>query len=159
MSRLDTGAAGVLTRALSGWRVLAGRVSPPGIMTPSNPYRGFGIPAEVIQHAVWLYHGFSLSLRNVETILAAGSIVGSYETIRVDAKLTTWHLADESSRRLVKIPGVGPIGAVLLTMKTPEPALFQSRRQFATWIGLTPKDHSPAGKVRRGVITRAGDEG
>jgi transposase len=77
----------------------------------------------------------------------------------IDAKLTAWHRADECSQRLAKIPGVGPIGAVLLTMKTPDPTLFQSGRQFAAWIGLTPKDHSTAGKVRLGVITRAGDEG
>jgi transposase len=77
----------------------------------------------------------------------------------VDAKLIPWHRADECSRRLAKIPGVGPIGAVLLKMKTPEPELFRSGRQFAAWIGLTPKDHSTAGKVRLGVITRAGDEG
>ena len=70
-----------------------------------------------------------------------------------------WHRADECSRRLAKIPGIGPIGAVLLKMKTPEPELFRSGRQFAAWIGLTPKDHSTAGKVRLGVITRAGDEG
>jgi transposase len=43
-------------------------------------------------------------------------------------------------------------------MKTPDPAQFESGRQFAAWIGLTPKDHSTAGKVRLGVITRAGDE-
>jgi transposase len=77
----------------------------------------------------------------------------------IDAKLTAWHRADECSRRLAKIPGVGPIGAVLMTMKTPDPARFQSGRQFAACIGLTPKDHSTAGKVRLGVITRAGDEG
>lgn len=77
----------------------------------------------------------------------------------VDARLMAWHRADECSRRLVKIPGVGPIGAVLLKMKTPEPELFRSGRQFAAWIGLTPRDHSTAGKVRLGVITRAGDEG
>ena len=77
----------------------------------------------------------------------------------VDAKLMAWHRADECSQRLAKIPGVGPIGAVLLTMKTPAPELFRSGRQFAAWIGLTPKDHSTAGKVRLGVITRAGDEG
>ena len=76
----------------------------------------------------------------------------------VDAKLLAWHKADESSRRLVKIPGVGPIGAVLLMLKTPAPELFRSGRQFAAWIGLTPKDHSTAGKVRLGGITRAGDE-
>src|SRR6516165_3652587 len=77
----------------------------------------------------------------------------------VDAKLMAWHKTDECSRRLAKIPGVGPIGAVLLTMKTPDPQLFPSGRHFAAWIGLTPKDHSTAGKVRLGVITRAGDEG
>lgn len=77
----------------------------------------------------------------------------------VDAKLMAWHRTNECSRRLARIPGVGPIGAVLLTMKTPDPELFQSGRQFAAWIGLTPKDHSTAGKVRPGVITRAGDEG
>lgn len=77
----------------------------------------------------------------------------------VDAKLMAWHRADECSRRLAKIPGVGPIGAVLLKMKTPDPQLFRSGRQFAAWIGLTPRDHSTAGKVRLGVITRAGDEG
>jgi transposase len=77
---------------------------------------------------------------------------------KVDARLIAWHRADECSRRLTKIPGVGPIGAVLLTMKTPEPELFRSGRQFAAWIGLTPKDRSTAGKVRLGGITRAGDE-
>ena len=77
----------------------------------------------------------------------------------VDAKLLAWHRADECSQRLTKIPGVGPIGAVLLKMKTPEPELFRSGRQFAAWIGLTPKDHSTAGKVRLGGITRAGDDG
>ena len=46
----------------------------------------------------------------------------------------------------------------LPTMKTPAPELFKSGRQFAAWIGLTPKDHSTAGKARSGVITRAGDE-
>jgi transposase len=69
-----------------------------------------------------------------------------------------WHRADECSRRLAQIPGVGPIGASLLMMKTPSPDLFKSGRHFSAWIGLTPKDHSTAGKVKLGVITRAGDE-
>jgi transposase len=76
----------------------------------------------------------------------------------IDAKLKTWHQTSECSQRLTKIPGVGPIGAALLSMKTPAPEMFQSGRQFAAWIGLTPKDHSTAGKVRLGIITRAGDE-
>ena len=50
--------------------------------TSPHPYRGFRFPAEIIEHAVWLYHCFSLSLRDVETILAARGIVVSYESIR-----------------------------------------------------------------------------
>src|SRR4051812_48675546 len=64
----------------------------------------------------------------------------------VSAKLMAWHKADECSRRLAKIPGVGPIGAALLMMKTPAPELFRSGRQFAACIGLTPKDHFYGGQ-------------
>src|SRR6266436_9826306 len=42
-----------------------------GMTMSSNLYRGFRFPREVIEHAVWLYHCFSLSLRDVELILAA----------------------------------------------------------------------------------------
>ncbi len=76
----------------------------------------------------------------------------------IEARLIAWQKTDECSQRLIKIPGIGPIGAALLTMKTPAPELFRTGRQFAAWMGLTPRDHSTAGKVRLGVITRAGDE-
>ncbi len=66
---------------------------------------------------------------------------------KVDAKLMAWHPADKCSRRLAQIPGVGPIGASLLVMKTPAPETFQSARHFAAWLGLTPKDHSTAGEL------------
>ncbi len=52
-----------------------------GVMSAPNPYRGFRFPAEIIQHSVWLYHCFSLRLRDVELILAARGIVVSYESI------------------------------------------------------------------------------
>jgi len=76
----------------------------------------------------------------------------------LERKLVAWHRADERSRRLAGIPGVGPIGASALAMKLPDPAVFRSGRHFAAWLGLTPKDHSTAGRQRLGIITRAGDE-
>jgi transposase len=76
----------------------------------------------------------------------------------IEAKLMAWHRASPDSRRLARIEGVGPIGATALVMKTPDPHAFPSGRHFAAWIGLTPKDHSTAGKTRLGKITRAGDE-
>lgn len=76
----------------------------------------------------------------------------------VEAKLVAWHRADAMSRRLAQIPGVGPVTAAALVMKAPDPHAFRSGRLFAAWLGLTPKDHSTAGKTRLGKITRAGDE-
>jgi transposase len=80
------------------------------------------------------------------------------EIAKIEAKLLAWHKDNEVSRRLVKIPGIGPIGASLLAMKVADPRAFRSGRDFSAWLGLTPKDHSTAGKKRLGVITRAGDE-
>ena len=39
-------------------------------------------PADVIRHAVWLYFRFTLSFRDVETMMAQRGIEVSYETIR-----------------------------------------------------------------------------
>ena len=45
-------------------------------------YHGRRFPPEIITHAVWLYHRFSLSYRDVEDLLAERGIVVSYESIR-----------------------------------------------------------------------------
>jgi transposase len=76
----------------------------------------------------------------------------------IEVRLMAWHRANADSRRLAQIPGIGPIGATALVMKTPDPRAFPSGRHFAAWLGLTPKDHSTGGKTRLGKITRAGDE-
>jgi len=80
------------------------------------------------------------------------------EIALLERKILAWHRGNALSRRLASIPGVGPIGATALAMKVSDPAVFRSGRHFAAWIGLTPKDHSTAGRQRLGVITRAGDE-
>lgn len=76
----------------------------------------------------------------------------------LEKKLLAWHRGDERSQRLAGIPGIGPIGASALAMKLPDPTVFRSARHFAAWLGLTPKDHSTAGRQRLGIITRAGDK-
>lgn len=52
-------------------------------MTSQLPsYRGYRFPAEIISQAVWLYHRFCLSFRDVEDLLAQRGVTVSYETIR-----------------------------------------------------------------------------
>ncbi len=76
----------------------------------------------------------------------------------IEARLTALHRASPLSRRLAEVPGIGPVTAAALAAKVPDPRMFRSGRDFAAWIGLTPKDHSTGGKMRLGGITRAGDE-
>ena len=47
-----------------------------------DPFKGRRFPREIISYAVWLYYRFSLSLRDVEELLAYSGIETSYETVR-----------------------------------------------------------------------------
>jgi transposase len=80
------------------------------------------------------------------------------EIAELDRQVKAWRKDSEISRRLIELPGVGELGSMMLPLKTPDPQAFRSGRDFAAWIGLTPRDHSTAGKLRLGVITKAGDE-
>ena len=76
----------------------------------------------------------------------------------IEARLRAWHKGNETSRRLAEIPASDRSARALMVMKVNDPHAFRCARDFSAWIGLTPKDHSTAGKMRLGVITRAGDE-
>lgn len=76
----------------------------------------------------------------------------------VERKLMAFHRADAASKRLAQVPAIGPVGATLLSIKVADAKAFRCGRDFAAWIGLTPKNHSTAGKNRLGAITKAGDE-
>jgi transposase len=77
---------------------------------------------------------------------------------RIDKRLLAFQRDNELARRLRQVPTIGPIGACLWVTKVVDPHAFRSGRRCAAWLGLTPKDHSTAGKQRLGGITRAGDE-
>ena len=51
-------------------------------------------------------------------------------------RLTAWHRANEVSRRLATIPGIGPVTASLISASVTDAAQFRSGRHFAAWIGL-----------------------
>ncbi len=61
------------------------------------------------------------------------------------------------AQRLQTIAGVGPTTAAALVATVGEPKEFRNGRQFAAWLGLTPKQHSTGGKTRLGRITKRGD--
>ena len=64
---------------------------------------------------------------------------------------------DGEARRLMEVPGVGPIIASTVLAKVPDAKVFRSGRDFAAWIGLTGRDHGTGGKHRPGRISKQGD--
>lgn len=64
---------------------------------------------------------------------------------------------DEVSRRLMTIPGIGPLTATALTALAPPPEEFAKGRDFAAWLGLVPLQNSTGGKQRLGRISKAGE--
>jgi transposase len=94
-----------------------------------------------------------------QALMLLGSEIGRIEArlAEIDSKLMQQHKADQLSRRLAGIPGIGPISALNFAVRV-DPAQFKSGRHFAAWLGLVPKQNSTGGKPRLGRISRAGDE-
>ena len=93
---------------------------------------------------------------------ALGYLVGQLRMVQaqvlgLEKKLKTWHRANEASRRLETIPGVGVITATALVATIGDASQFRSGRQLAAWLGLVPRQHSSGGKERLGRISKRGD--
>jgi len=76
----------------------------------------------------------------------------------IDRDLLAWQRASDVARRLMTIPGIGPVGATALAASVTDPHQFRSGRQFAAWLGLTPLQNSSGGKERLGRISKMGDK-
>lgn len=76
---------------------------------------------------------------------------------KLETRIHAWHRQNEISRRLGKVPGIGPITASAIVAAVPDASIFRSGRQFAAWLGLTPKAHSSGGKEKLGGISKQGD--
>ena len=85
--------------------------------TTPDPYRGFRFPAAIISHAVWLYHGFSLSLREVERILAQRGIVVSHESLRTWSRRCGPAVATTRKRRRPKPGAKGHPDEVVIRLR------------------------------------------
>ena len=75
----------------------------------------------------------------------------------LDREIVTRAREDEDARRLMTIPGIGPITATALLALAPSPETFRNGRDFAAWVGLTPLQRSTGGKQKLGEITKMGE--
>ncbi|WP_226629291.1 IS110 family transposase [Alloyangia pacifica] len=66
--------------------------------------------------------------------------------------------ANETAQRLSAVPGIGPITAMTLATLAPPTDMFRKGRDFAAWVGLTPRQHSTGGKTRLGKTSKMGQK-
>ena len=78
---------------------------------------------------------------------------------QLDARIAKTVRSDATCRRLLAVPTIGPVAAGSLVALAGDLARFRSGRDFAAWLGLTPRQDSSGDKVRLGRITKAGDKG
>ena len=93
---------------------------------------------------------------------ALRSLVGQIDALdeaigAIDRELAASVKADETAKRLMTIPGVGPVTASAITATIQDASAFASGREFAAFLGLTPRQNSTGGKTRLGRITKMGD--
>jgi transposase len=77
--------------------------------------------------------------------------------LSIEKRIKTQHRANETSKRLETIPGIGVIGATAIAATVVDPTVFRSGRDFAAWIGLVPREDSTGGKQKLGPISKQGD--
>ena len=75
----------------------------------------------------------------------------------LDAEIFRRAKANEIARRLMTVPGIGPLIATAIAVLAPPPETFRKARDFAAWLGLTPRQHSTGGKQRLGATTKMGE--
>ena len=64
---------------------------------------------------------------------------------------------DQVARRLMSIPGIGPITATAIAALAPPVETFKRGRDFAAWVGLTPLQRSTGGKQKLGATSKMGE--
>ena len=83
---------------------------------------------------------------------------GTIKLKAIEQRLLAWHRQGQTSQCLATIPGIGPIAGVSFALKVPDAKAFRSGRRFASWLGITPREDSTAGRQTLGRINRADDE-
>ena len=76
---------------------------------------------------------------------------------KLDAEIARRAKENDVARRLMTVPGIGPLIATAIAVLAPPPETFRRGRDFAAWLGLVPRQHSTGGKQRLGATTKMGE--
>jgi putative transposase len=112
-------------------------------------YRGYRFPPEIISHAVWLYHRFSLSFRDVEELLAERGVVVSYETIRQWCQKFGPYYARKLRRKQGRLGDIWHLDELFVNIQGKRHHLWRAVDQDGDVIDILVQTHRSARAARR----------
>ncbi|WLI10673.1 MULTISPECIES: IS110 family transposase [Pseudomonas] len=80
-----------------------------------------------------------------------------HQVHEIESQIVAWHRVNENSRKLAKIPGIGPITASAMVASLGDAKSFKNGRQVSAWLGLVPKQNSTGGKTVLLGMSKRGD--
>jgi transposase len=80
-----------------------------------------------------------------------------HQVNELERQIHVWHRSNSLSRKLEKVPGIGPITASALVASIGDAKSFANGRQLAAWLGLVPRQHSTGGKTHLQGISKRGN--
>ena len=132
-----------ITNAIRGHLAEYGYVAPKGVCYVERLVDQIDSLPDVAQPAL---RGLVRALRALDEQVA-----------ELDREIALRAKEDETARRLITIPGIGPVTATALVALAPDPQAFRCGRDFSAWLGLTPLQKSSGGKQKLGQITKMGE--
>jgi transposase len=118
--------------------------------------RGFAVLCTRIEAGDPAIH--PVLLPTLQTILEQWHGTGRAIT-ELEARLLARAKADATMRRLMTVPGIGPLSAHAIVAAIGDGRQFSAARDFAAWVGLTPRQHESGNRRHSGRISRQGDQG
>ena len=114
-----------------------------------DPHYHHRFPAEIISHAVWLYHVFSLSLRDVELVLAERAVIVSYETVRRWCRKFGQSFADRLRRRRPRPDDKWHLDEVFIRIQGVQHYLWRAVDQYGVVLDILVQQRRDAKAAKR----------
>nr|WP_166309028.1 IS110 family transposase [Bradyrhizobium sp. 2S1]MCK7664741.1 IS110 family transposase [Bradyrhizobium sp. 2S1] len=119
--------------------------------------KGTAHVGELVERAMDPKTNVPEAARFVLDILIKTMVTLEMQIKKLDSEITHRARKEKDARRLMTIPGVGPMTATALLALAPAAGSFRCGRDFAAWLGLTPLQRSTGGKQKLGATSKMGE--
>src|SRR3954469_16092937 len=124
-------------------------------------YRGYRFPVEIISYAIWVYHRFCMSFRDVEDLLAQRGIIVSYETIRAWCRKFGPYYVQDLKRRQGRLGDIWHLDEVFIRINGQQHYLWRAVDQDGEVIDIlvqSRRDERAAERFFRRLLRGQGKE-